>query len=122
MPTTLFLIPLFEILGLVGFISFSASLGSHEIRYLPLVLAAGIVVWLAAKSSRELTPRQILVASVVVSLIFVTCFQVLGFVFPGLAKDVEIISLGNLVRLGSISMIATVAHAGLFAAVRYLRR
>lgn len=122
MPKILWLIPLFEILGLMGFIYLATLLSGQEIRYLPLVLAAGFVIWLAVKNGKELTSKQIVVASISVSLIFVGCFQLLGFLFPGLSKDVDLLSFSNLVRLCVIGIVATVGHAGLFVAVRYFHR
>lgn len=122
MPGRLLLIPLCEIFGLLGFMYFAARLGSQEIRYLPLVLAAILVIWLAVKGGKELTPRQIALVSISVSVVFVILFQMLGFVFSGLAKDIDLFSLSNLVRLGTIGMLAVAGHAGLFTAVRYFRR
>ena len=122
MPNVLFLIPLFEILGLLGFTYIATTLSNQGAQYLPLVLAAFSVVWLAIKNCKQLTSRQIAIVSVCVSLVFVGCFQILGLFLPGLAKDVDVFSAENLMRLSAITVIAVVGHAGLFAAIRYIRR
>ncbi len=122
MPSMLLLIPLIEILGLLAFAYSSGVLGNQEVRYLPIVLAAALVIWLAKKNSATLTIQQVMAASIVISLVFVGCFQILGLVLPGLAKDVDVFSIENLVRLSTIAAIAVVGHLGLFAATRYLHR
>jgi hypothetical protein len=122
MPRKLLMIPLLEILGLLGFTYFSSLLGSQELRYLPLVLAAGLVIWLAEKNGREFSLKQIAITSILVSLVFVGLFQILGFIIPKLSKDIDLISLSNLVRLATICVVAVVGHAGLFVAVRYFCR
>lgn len=118
MPNVLFLIPLFEILGLLGFTYIATTLSNQGAQYLPLVLAAFSVIWFAIKHGKHLTSRQIAIASICVSLVFMGCFQILGFFLPGLAKDVDIFSVENLIRLGVITVIAVVSHAGLFAVAR----
>jgi hypothetical protein len=69
-----------------------------------------------------MTSKQILVASIVISLMFVGCFQIMGLIFPGLAKDIDLFSIENLIRLGTIAAIAVVGHLGLFVAIRYVHR
>ncbi len=122
MPLVLFLIPLFEIFGLWGFTSLAATFDNPIVRYLPLALALIAVVWLAAKNTKSLSLQQVAVASLLVSLVFVGCFQIMGLTLSGLAKDIDLVSIENLFRLSIITVIATVCHFVLFAGIRYFRK
>lgn len=118
----LLLIPLFEIFGLFGFLYLPVFLDNQEIRHLPLVLSAIIVILFAVKNGKKLAVRQIVIFSAVISISFVVLFQLFGFLFPGLSKDVDIFSFSNLVRLGAIGIVAMVGHVVLFVAIYCIRR
>lgn len=120
MPNVLFLMTIFEIIGLLGFTYISAALSNQGVQYLPLALAAFSVIWLAIKKGKQLTSRQIVIASLCVPLLFIGCFQILGLLLPGMSKDVDIFSVENLMRLSVIAVIAVVDHAGLFVTARIL--
>lgn len=122
MPKVLLLIPLFEIAGLVGFIHAAALLEHQEIRYLPIVLAAVPVIRLAIRNGKELASKQVVIASILLSLTFTGCFQILGYAFPGLAKDVDAFSVGNLIRLSVVAVVSIIAHTTLFMTARLFRQ
>lgn len=122
MPPILLLVPVLELLGLLGFIYLaSMSIGS-SLRYLPLVVAAISVALLFAKEAGSMALRQLAVAAVLLSVLAVAAFQVLGFVYAGLAKDVEPISLDNVARLAVILLIALAAHGSVLTLCHLLRR
>jgi hypothetical protein len=120
MPSALLLIPVFEMLGLLGFIQLAQMSNSQVLRYLPLVLAAILVVWIAIRQGKTLTLKEVAIASFLIALVFVACFQFIGLVFTGLAKDVDVFSVENFIRLSLIAIGVFVGHAGLLAAARWL--
>ncbi|MEJ6003872.1 hypothetical protein [Paucibacter soli] len=122
MPPILLLVPALELLGLLGFIHLASTSVEPSLRYLPLVAAAITVVLLFTREAGSMTLRQLAVSAALLSLLVVAAFQGLGFVFPGLAKDVDPISFANVVRLAVILAIAIAAHGGALAVCHYLRR
>lgn len=122
MPPILLLVPVLELLGLLGFIHLASTSVGPSLRYLPLVVAAVTVVLLITREAASMTLRQLAVSAALLSLAAVTGFQVLGFVFSGIAKDVGPISLANVVRLAVLLAIAMVAHGSALAVCHYLGR
>ena len=120
MPSAFLLIPAFEMFGLLGFIQLAQMSNGQEFRYLPLVLAVIPVIWIAIRQGKALTLREVAIASLLIAIVFVACFQVAGLVFTGLAKDVDIFSVENFARLSLIATGAFVGHLGLLATVRRL--
>ena len=120
MPSALLLIPAFEMFGLLGFIQLAQTSNGQEFRYLPLVLAVIPVIWIAIRQGKTLTLREVSIASLLIAIVFVACFQVAGLVFTGLAKDVDVFSVENFGRLSLIATGAFVGHLGLLATVRRL--
>jgi len=122
MPYVFLLIPLLEILGLFGFTYVAAVTDEQSVRYLPFAVAAIVVIWLAFKNVKSLTPKQITISSVLVSLAFVGCFQILGLIVPGLAKDVDLLSIANLLRLSAVFAVAFAGHFALFATMKAISK
>ena len=120
MPSALLLIPVFEVLGLLGFIQLAQMPNSRALRYLPFVLAAILVVWIAMRQGKTLTLKGVAIAAFLIALVFVACFQFMGLMFTGLAKDIDVFSVENFIRLGLIAISVFVGHAGLLAVARWL--
>jgi hypothetical protein len=120
MPPILLLVPVLELLGLLGFI-YLASV-EPSLRYLPLVAAAVMVVLLFTREAGSMTLRQLAVAAALLSFLVVAAFQVLGFVFSGLAKDVDPASFDNVARLAMILAITLAAHGSMLAVCHILRK
>jgi hypothetical protein len=116
LPATLFLIPLLELLGVAAFAYVGGTSFSGG-RYLVLLAVAAFVIWVAATKGKELGARQIVIASLALSALFVVGFQLLGFIFRGLAKDMDVMSAANLNRLGMIGLLGVVGHIVLFLMV-----
>lgn len=122
MPLILLLVPFLELLGLLGFIYVASISSEQTIRYLPF-FAAGIgVLYLALRRAGSMSFRQIVALSIVMSLEFVVGFQILGVIFTGLAKDLDMISLDNLTRLALILGAAIVFHFMLLIICHFLYR
>lgn len=121
MPNALFLMPVFELFGLLGFVYLAKIPDWQALRYLPLVLAVCLVIWIAIKQGDAIKPKQAASLSFWIALLLVVGFQLAGLVFPGLAKDVDILSMSNFVRLSLIAVGAWIGHAGLLTAVHCLR-
>jgi hypothetical protein len=122
MPLILLVVPALELLGLLGYIYVAASSAEPSLRYLPLVAAAVTVVLLFAREAGIMTLRQLALTAALLSLLVVAAFQILGFVFSGLAKDVDPISFANVVRLAVIFAIAMAVHGSVLALCHYLRK
>jgi hypothetical protein len=121
MPLILLLVPVLELLGLLGFVYLASSTVDPNLRYLPLMVAGGAVVFLFAREAGAMTLRQLAIAVALLSVLAGGVFQVLGLVYPGLAKDVDHISFGNVMRLAVVSGMAFVVHGGLLALCHLLR-
>lgn len=122
MPPILLLVPVLELLSLLGF-TYLASISVHpSLRYLPLVVAAVTIVLLFAREAGSMTLRQLAAAAALLSVLAVTAFQVVGFAYGGLAKDVDPISFDNVTRLAVILAIALAAHASALALCHFLLR
>ena len=121
MPLILLLVPVLELLGLLGFVYLASSTVEPSIRYLPLMVAGVAVVLLFAREAGAMTLRQLAIAAALLSVLAVAAFQALGFVYSGLAKDVDHISFGNVMRLAVVLAMAFVAHSGLLALCHFLR-
>lgn len=121
MSSVLLLIPVFEMLGLLGFVHMAQVPSISALRYLPLILAIVPVIWIAVRQGRSQTPGGIVRASLLIALAFVAGFQALGLVYTGLAKDIDIFSTENFIRLGLIATGVFVGHIGLFVLLRIPR-
>jgi hypothetical protein len=122
MPPILLLVPLLELLGLLGFLYLASISVEPSLRYLPIVAAVVTVVLLFAREAGSMTLRQLAVAAALLSFLAVAGFQVLGFVFSGLAKDVDPISFDNVARFAAILAIALAAHGSVLAVCHFLPR
>ncbi len=121
MPPILLLVPVLELLGLLGFVYLASPMVEPSLRYLPLVVAGATVVLLFAREAGSMTLRQLAIATALLSVLAVAAFQAVGFVYAGLAKDVDPISFDNVVRLAVVLAMALAAHGGLLALCHFLR-
>lgn len=110
MPPILLLVPVLELLGLLGFIYLAPISTVPRLRYLPVVVAVIAVVLLFAREAGSMTMRQLAVAAAMSSVLAVVAFQIVGFIYPGLAKDVDALSFENVARLAVTLAIAFVVH------------
>lgn len=122
MPPILLFVPVLELLGLLGFMYLAPISVEPGLRYLPFVAAAVMVVLLFAREAGSMTFRQLAMSAVLLSFLVVAAFHVLGFIFSGLAKDVDPISFANITRLAVILAIAIIAHGSVLAVCHFLRR
>lgn len=122
MPLILLLVPVLELLGLLGFIYVASISSEQSIRYLPFVVAGIGFLYLASRRAGAMSFRQIVTSSILMSFGFVVGFQILGVIFSGLAKDLDITSLENLARLALILGAAIVFHFVLLIICHFLYR
>ena len=122
MPPILLLVPVFELLGLLGFMYLASISVESNLRYLPFAVTAVMVVLLFVREAGSMTFRQLAVTAVLLSFLVVAGFQGLGFIFSGLAKDVSLVSSENIVRLAAIFTIVMVVHGSALAMCCFLRR
>lgn len=108
-----------ELLGLLGFIEVSCHLEQMPARYIPLLLALGMVSAVAYLKARTFSYREIAYIAVIVSVISVAAVQVLGFtVYPGLAKGIDLISYWNLSHSLELLVLGFLGHCMLFGLTR----
>lgn len=122
LPPILLLVPVFELLGLLGYVYLASTSGEASLRCLPLAAAAVTVVLLFVREAGSMTLRQLAMTAALLSVLTVAAFQALGLVYAGLTKDVDPISFDNVARLTVILAIASAAHGSLLALCHYLRR
>lgn len=100
-----------EVGGLLGFIVVSTYPEIQSLRYFPILMAAGGVFIFSFNVAPRLTIKQVAYSSIIVSLLFVLALQALGFtIFPGLVKDMELISVDNVARMGLMILIGVISH------------
>lgn len=121
MPPILLLIPVLELLGMLGFVYLASSTDELFIRYLPFVAAGATIVFLFAREAEAMTLQKLAIATVLLSVLTVAAFQIVGVVYAGLAKDVDPISFDNAARLTVVLVMALVAHGGLLVLCHFLR-
>ncbi|HEV6966689.1 MULTISPECIES: hypothetical protein [Roseateles] len=121
MRPILLIVPVCELLGLIGFMLLASNPDHSGLRWLPLFASAILVILLLAREAGSMTLRQVAVSTALLSLLGVAAFQTLGLAFSGLAKDVDLISLTNAVRLGVVLGIALAAHGGVLVIFHLLR-
>lgn len=122
MPLILLLVPVIELLGFLGFIYLASIAIEPSFRYFPLMAAAITVILLFARETGTMSVQQLALTAALLSLLSVAAFQILGLVHSGVAKDIDLISFDNLVRLAVILAVALVVHGSALAACRFLRR
>jgi hypothetical protein len=115
MSLILLLVPLLELLGLLAFVYLASSTFGSNFRYFPLVLVALTVVVLLKREAEIKTSRQLTITAALLSVLAVGAFQLARFFYSGLAKDVDHISLDNVLRLAVVFAVALATHGGLLA-------
>lgn len=121
MPTLVFLISAFELLGFFGFLLLARLPDWQAYRYIPFGIMGYLVIWLLTKQRRLFSLKQTVAVSFWIALLVVIGFQLLGMIFPGLAKDMDLVSMSNFIRLVWFFLIVWITHIGLLIAIHYWR-
>ncbi|MCU7966181.1 MAG: hypothetical protein KZQ74_03140 [gamma proteobacterium symbiont of Bathyaustriella thionipta] len=110
-----------EVFGLLGFIYIAQHQEGTLFRFLPLLVVLAIIGFIAFLKMRTLSYKKIAYVSIIVSIIFISVIQILGFtVYHGLVKGVTFISWDNAIRVGVVLFICTIGHFLLLLLVRKL--
>ena len=113
---------LIETAGLIGFILMSRYQDGERARFFPLLVALTTIGYVAYLSASAMSYKAIAYVALVASATFVFLVQVLGFVvFPGLAKDVDLLSSENATRVGLVLTICFIGHGLLLTLARVAR-
>ena len=103
-----------ELSGLLGFIHAGKSEFWQPLRYPILMVAVPIVGLLFGRAVMRMQLSRVLQVCSFLTVSTVLSFQFLGFVaYPGLVKDIELMSVDHLVQVGKLLLLSAVAHFGL---------
>ncbi len=99
-----------ELLGLLGFISLGSYPNWVDFRHVPLAATALAVLAVIVSRIAPLNFRQILVVAIVSALLFVLGDALFSLFFPGLAKDIDMISIASLLLRATILFYLSLLH------------
>lgn len=101
---------LIEIGGLIGFITFSQT-NAHAWKYLPLCVALLLLSAVFFSMARTSTVRDLTVVAAIVGVAVTLMLQLLGlFIWPGLLKGLQPLSMDHLENAARLVALLFVAH------------
>lgn len=104
-----------ELVSIVSFVRLSTSEVWQFLRYPIFVVAALCVVFIFYRSAQHWQLSKVIYLCVLLVIGSILLFEGLAFTtYPGLAKDIDFMSVENTVAIGKLVLLSVLMHGGLF--------